>query len=84
MLIARIEGCTRVLGAPKGWNEGDHVPCAGLPILDTLDAAGDPIMQSAWQPTPDELARLNAGHSVILSVWGIGHPPVFVQVGGAP
>ena len=33
--------------------------------------------QSAWEPTPRELAILNAGGSVILSIIG-GQPPVML------
>ena len=35
---------------------------------------------TAWIPTPDELAALNAGAPVYLTVWGNGHPPVYVGV----
>ncbi|WP_280987445.1 hypothetical protein [Georhizobium profundi] len=41
-------------------------------------------MVTAWQPTPDELERLNAGASVHLRVLGVAHPPVMVEVGPAP
>lgn len=41
-------------------------------------------MVSAWQPTPDELARLNAGASVHLRVIGTQHPPVMLEVGQPP
>jgi hypothetical protein len=41
-------------------------------------------MVTAWQPTPDELARLNAGASVHLRVLGTVHPPVMVGVGDLP
>lgn len=35
---------------------------------------------SAWLPTPEELAALNAGASVILFVFSTMHPPVYVGV----
>lgn len=37
----------------------------------------DGAFASAWEPTPDELAILNAGGSVVLWVMG-GQPPVML------
>ena len=58
MQIGRIEGCTRVLGKSQGY--------LGLPIRDeviTCSVGGPetPAMTTAWLPTPDELAALQAG-----------------------
>jgi hypothetical protein len=39
----------------------------------------NPFYESAWEPTPEELAHLNAGGSVILRVLG-GQPPVALYV----
>ena len=69
MLIASIEGANFLL---KG--DGDAV--ADLRVVRTEDGR----FISAWMPTPDELVRLNAGEPVYLSVWGNGHPPVYVGV----
>lgn len=81
MLPVRIEGCTRVLGAPKGWTPETSGPCCGLAIRD--EANGDaPCMTSAWEPTPAELAVLNAGGRVFLRIVGTGHPPVMVYALG--
>lgn len=71
MLIASIEGANFLL---KG--DGDTV--ADLRVIRTEDGR----FISAWLPTPDELVRLNAGEPVYLSVWGNGHPPVYVGVKG--
>ena len=38
------------------------------------------IMQSSWELTPGELALLNAGGYIILSIMGTVHPPVLLQV----
>lgn len=84
MLIARIEGATRNLGAPPGWERDKHGTCGGLPIRDELSASDLPCMTSAWTPTPEELARLNAGASIHLTVLGTAHPPVAMAVGEAP
>jgi hypothetical protein len=80
MIPARIEGCTRVLGAPVGWTPDTAGPCCGLPIRDELNIEA-PCMVSAWEPTPAELAALNAGAKVMLRVLGTGHPPVMLWAG---
>ncbi|MDJ1632687.1 hypothetical protein [Rhizobium rhizogenes] len=81
MQIAMIEGATRIIGKSQGY--------LGLPIRDeaincTVGGDGTPCMVTAWQPTPDELVRLNAGASVHLRLLGTAHPPVMVEVGEAP
>ncbi|WDA11418.1 hypothetical protein [Paracoccus marcusii] len=81
MLIGTIEGVTRIIGKSQGY--------LGLPLRDelincTVGGQGTPAMVTAWQPTPDELARLNAGASVHLRVLGTVHPPVMVGVGDPP
>lgn len=81
MQIGRIEGATRVLGKSQGY--------LGLPIRDctmptTVDGPETPVMQTAWLPTPDEVAAIVAGAPIILSVIGTGHPPVMVGVGAVP
>ena len=81
MIPARIAGCTRALGAPPGWTPETSGECCGLPIRD--EVSGDmPCMISAWEPTPAELAALNAGGKVYLRVVGTGHPPVMVYALG--
>ena len=78
MLIARIPNATRVLGKSQGY--------LGLPIRDevrstTVDGPQTPVMVTAWEPTPDELVRLNAGACVHLVLLGTQHPPVILEVG---
>ena len=81
MLIKRIRGYTRVLGAPAGWTPETSGECLGLPIRDEMN--GDlPCMVSAWEPTPAELAALAAGASIKLRVIGHAHPPVMLSVEG--
>jgi hypothetical protein len=83
MIPVVIEGYTRVLGAPFGWTPETSGPCGALAIRDGMN--GDmPNMMSSWEPTPEELAALNAGAKVELSVIGSGHPPVWVSVGQVP
>lgn len=80
MIPARIEGCTRALGAPKGWTPETTGACRGLPIRDEVN--GDMLcMISAWEPLPDELAAIAAGAKIMLRVVGTSHPPVALYVG---
>lgn len=81
MLIAQIEGATRTLGKSQGY--------LGLPLRDeridcTVNGPGTPQMVTAWTPTPEELAMLNAGATVHVSIIGIAHPPIHVGVGPLP
>ena len=74
-MIKHIEGATRILGKSQGY--------LGLPLRDevtncTVGGDGTPCMVTAWEPTPEELAALNAGGSVYLRVIGIFHPPVMI------
>ncbi len=72
----------RVLGAPAGWDQA-QLPCAALAITDT-DFAGMPAIWSFWRPDPVELAALNAGALVVLSILGRNMPPVAVMVEARP
>lgn len=81
MIIKRIEGATRVIGKAQGY--------LGLPLRDiriecSVNGDATPAMETAWEPTPDELARLNAGAPIILRILGSAHPPVNVYVGEPP
>jgi hypothetical protein len=61
MIAKRIAGANRLFGPPPGHEQ----TCSHLAVR--ID--GD-LFQSAWEPTPAELAILNAGGHVILSVKG--------------
>lgn len=81
MQIGRIEGTTRVLGKCQGY--------LGLPLRDvkvncTVGGPSTPAMETAWLPTPDEIARIASGAPIILRVLGEAHPPVMVEVGQPP
>ena len=87
MIIQLIDKHTRVLGAGQGF--------LALPVRDELrdyhapgllgEGTGGParvsVMVSEWLPSPEELAALAAGASILLEVWGRGHPPVMIKVG---
>ena len=83
MIPKRIEGATRYLGAPVGWEPELDGECAHLAIRDLALATGN-VMVSVWEPTPGELAALIAGAPVILTMAGSEHPPVMIAVGLPP
>lgn len=68
-----------VLGAPPS------VPideCNALPITRIQYSDGTPAVASYRKPTPDELALLNRGFAVRLTVLGTTHPPLMLGVDG--
>jgi hypothetical protein len=74
MIPKRIDG-GRMLRAPKDWNADRDGPCSQLAVR-VVDGN---VCESLWEPTPAELAALNAGGSVLLRVVG-GQPPVMLLV----
>lgn len=81
MVIGRIQGWTRELGKGQGY--------IGLSLRDvviscTVGGPGTPAMETAWLPTPDEIAAIIAGAPIILRVIGTAHPPVMLTVGEPP
>ncbi|WEE76630.1 hypothetical protein LZ683_21155 [Comamonas testosteroni] len=69
-----------VLGAPAGWDQ-KTLPCNALPVTH-IDWDGVPAVVSFWMPTPEEVAAINAGRPVMLSVVGNTMPPVALMVEG--
>lgn len=67
-----------VLGAPQGWDQST-LPCDALSVTKQL-WDGLPAVVSYWTPTAEELAALNAGALVALSVVGHTMPPVALHV----
>ena len=80
MIPARVDGATRWLGAPADWKPEENGECSHLAIRDDRLDGGMPVMVSSWEPTPDELQRLNEGKPVYLQICGTVHPPVAVWV----
>jgi hypothetical protein len=68
----------RVLGAPKDWDQKE-LPCNALPITDAV-WEGVPAVLSFWQPDAADLAQLNAGVPIVLSICGLTMPPAAVYV----
>jgi hypothetical protein len=69
---------TRVLGAPKGWNQAE-LPCGALPITD-INESGRLAVLSFWRPSTEELAILNNGGLVTLCIPGTSMPPAALGV----
>lgn len=80
-MILRIEGATRVLGKSQGYI---GLPLRDEPVYCSVGGQGTPSMVTAWEPTPDELARLNAGAPVLVRIIGTAHPPIMIEVGAEP
>lgn len=70
MINLRIEGCTRVCGKAQGY--------IGLHIRDEV-IDGRPVMATAWEPTPGQLAILNAGGKIVLRLGGTIPPPMKID-----
>lgn len=81
MEIGRIRGCTRVIGKAQGYY---GLPIRDIVVNDTVTGPETPAMETAWFPSPDELAAINAGAPIILRVCGNGHPPVMLYTGEVP
>ena len=69
----------RVLGAPTGWSQ-EELRCNAIPITD-VDLDGTPVVVTYWRPTEEELAAMNRGEYVQLSIIGRTMPPVAILVG---
>lgn len=69
---------TRVLGAPAGWDQKE-LPCNAIAVTDA-EVNGVPVVMTFWRPTAEELALLNAGGLVSLSIVGRTMPPVALLV----
>lgn len=74
MEIVKIEGATRVLGAPADW-DNTQGECVGLPIVDHPEG----WMISEWRPTQEEMRALIEGGSIRLWVQGSAHPAVSIE-----
>ena len=74
MQSIRRKHTTRTLGAPQQWCTAEDGVCTQLPVSD-----GDGYMCSYWRPSLMERLRIVFGGHVRLSVFGNGHPPVWID-----
>lgn len=84
MKIGQVEGATTTLVAPKDWDAKRNGECMDLPIRQEVVNGSLPALTSAWLPTAEELAKLNAGAPILLRVIAREHPPVMLDVGQVP
>lgn len=70
-----IPNANRRLGPPRDWDEERNGPCEVLELLDTGE-----FFQSAWVPDSQEVACIQAGAPIVVTVWGRSHPPIAVAV----
>ena len=69
---------TKVLGAPAGWDQ-TKVPCDALPVTEH-NHDGYAVITSFWKPEPHELSAMNAGKPIMITVFGLNHPAIMVNV----
>ena len=74
MQVGRIRGSNMVYRAPEGMDN-----CQDLHVQ-VFEADGVRVMTSAWMPTPDEVARIQAGQPIFLHIYGAIHPVVSMTV----
>jgi len=63
-----------LLQPPVRWDAEKHGECQPLAVR----IEGE-VVQSAWLPSPEELAMLNAGGHVVLTLYGLV-PPAALHV----
>lgn len=72
MQYVNFEGSNALYKAPESMKDR----CGDLPALVGIDDAGDDYILSAWQPSPEDVESIKAGHPVFLKIIGKGMPPV--------
>jgi hypothetical protein len=81
MKSMRITGHNNVLKKPDDWDAAKFGECVDLHVKAFRTEEGLAQLQSTWLPSPQELALLQAGCPIILTIIGTQHPPVRVEVG---
>jgi hypothetical protein len=74
-----MRACTfpgaRAIGEPLDWVTELDGDCGTIYVVDAIDVqSGMNMMYSFYQPTPEDLAALNAGGCIRLGVMGRAHP----------
>ena len=62
---------TRILFAPRDWDESKNGACGGLPVTDR-----DGFMYSYWKTSLKDRLTILFGRPIRLAVVGCGHPGV--------
>lgn len=71
-----------VLSAPVEQTFADLTKCSALPVTHIKFVDKTPAIISYWMPTKKELALLNSGRAVQLTIIGTNHAPVMLCVDG--
>lgn len=79
MIPAEQRPFTRFVCPDRDWPLEAQEAAGHLQLRD-IDGPLGPMMQTLWEPTPDEIARINAGAKVVLTVLGTAHPHVALDV----
>jgi hypothetical protein len=53
--------------------------CGDLPAARFV-VDGMELIETAWQPSPEELKLLQDGHPLYLTIWAKAHPPVSLSL----
>lgn len=69
--------CNDVLAAPPGFAIDE---CAALPVLRHRAEDGTHLVSSFWRPNPGELESLVRGNGACVTVMGLTHAPLRVDV----
>ncbi|MAM41698.1 MAG: hypothetical protein CL949_25055 [Erythrobacter sp.] len=65
----------RRIGAPANWDAELDGAVGTIFVTDAVDVlSGQNFMYSVYQPTPEDLAALNAGGAIRLGIMGRAHP----------
>lgn len=78
-----LDGAVRSVGARQGYLGISVLYGSCVLCLDGRDITA-PTVVTAWEPTPDELAALSAGASVMLELLAQAQPPMRIWVGTPP
>lgn len=71
--------CNHAYTSPPDWDAAKFGECLTLDVSASIEE-GQVILDSFWQPSAEELAKLNEGRPVVLRVYGRQHPAVYVGV----
>jgi hypothetical protein len=78
---ARIEGFTQELGRRQGYKP---LYVRQTPVTDTVVNNTTMLLETAWEPTVEEIAMLLKGAKIHVGILSVGHPPIKVTVGPVP
>jgi hypothetical protein len=77
----KIKDSNKVFAKPANWDNDRDGTCIDLHVRERSEGM-QYVLESAWVPTPAELAALNSGKPLILTIFGRQMPPVMLSVEG--